>query len=77
MKKILFATLMFLAVAVVSNAQAPAKTTTHKKEASKPASTVSSVSPMANTKTSTKPATTDTSKKHKKHHSTSKKEPKK
>ena len=86
MKKILFATLMFLGVAVVSNAQAPAKNTTHKKEATKPASSVSSVSPTTNTKTSAKPATaasstktatTDAGKKHKKHHSASKKEPKK
>lgn len=83
MKKILFATLMFLGVAAVSNAQAPAKTATHKKETTKPANTVSSVSPTTTASTkpattsSTKAATTEAGKKHKKHHSATKKAPKK
>jgi hypothetical protein len=78
MKKIFFATLMFLGVAAVSSAKAPVKT----------ANSVSSVSPTrTNSKTSSKHATNPSSakatkneagKKHKKHHkSTSKKAPKK
>jgi hypothetical protein len=80
MKKIFFATLIFLGVAAVSNAKAPVKT----------ANSVSSVSPTTtNAKTSSKHATNPSSakattneagkkhKKHKKHHSAPKKEPKK
>lgn len=71
MKKILFATLMFLGVAVVSNAKTFVKTTTYKHTTS----TVSPVSPSA--ASSTKAATDNIGKKHKKHHKAPKNKPKK
>ena len=78
MKKILFATLMFLGVAAVSNAKPFAKTTTHKMEATRPTSTVR---PVSSTVTSLTKAATDkvskNHKKHKKHHKAPKKTPKK
>ena len=75
MKKILFATLMFLSVALVSNAKPFAKTTTHKMEVTRPTSTVRPVSSTA--MSLTKAATDKVNKKHKKHHKAPKKAPKK
>ena len=77
MKKILFATLLFLGVAAVSNARPSAKTTTHKKEATRTASTVRPVSSTTTATSLTKAATDKLSKKHKKHHKAPKKAPKK
>ncbi len=71
MKKILFATLMFLGVAVVSNAKTFVKTTTHK-------NTTSTVSPAAASLTKAATGTpAKKHKKHKKHHKAPKNEPKK
>ena len=80
MKKILFATLLFLGVAVVSNAKPSAKTTTHKREVTRPTSTVRQVSSTTTATSLTKAATDKIGKKHKKHkkhHTAPKKEPKK
>ena len=77
MKKILFATLVFLGVAFVSNAKPFVKTTTHKREATSPASTVRPVSSTTTTTSITKATTDKAIKKHKKHHKTPKKETKK
>ncbi len=65
MKKIIYATLMFLGVATVSNAETHAKTTIE--------NTKASVTPITS---STKTATTQIGKKHKKHHKAPKKAPK-
>jgi len=65
MKKIIYATLMFLGVATVSNAETHAKPTIE--------NTKASVKP---TTSSTKTETTEIGKKHKKHHKAPKKAPK-
>jgi len=65
MKKIIYATLMFLGVATVSNAETHAKAIIE--------NTKASVKP---TTSSTKTKTTEISKKHKKHHKAPKKAPK-
>ena len=65
MKKIIYATLMFLSVATVSNAETHAKTTIE--------NTKASVKP---TTSSIKTETTEIGKKHKKHHKAPKKAPK-
>ena len=67
MKKILFATLLFLGVTVVSNAKPAAKTTIHKREATRPKSTVRPVSSTTTATSLPKAATDKVTKKHKKH----------
>ena len=90
MKKIVFASLLLFGLAAATHAQTPAKTNTQKKEAIKPASSVTAAPAAAkkttsNTKTSTPAKTTSPAKvsaanigKHKrKHHKAAKKPAKK
>jgi len=85
MKKIFLAAMMLFAIAGVTQAQTPAAKT-QKKEAIKPASSVTTVAPAKKSATSTKPSTTASTQKvnaanigkHKKaHHKAAKKPAKK